>query len=223
MKMKQLGANEDKLEKREEDESENKELADVETDLICNLCGKRFLNSRKYNFERHMETCKKNVSEKPFKCEQCQVARCKTEKLLKHHMKHNCLMKIDTSNEEVSPVIETTSLDLGLEPAQYLAVDVNNVLSETIETTTNASSIGVILETRISTPPGLVNPGMNTCYINAVLQALFHNKNFVKWILSYEKDHGQKCVHSCKLMDLFFLFLISCFHGYFNFIFQTWG
>lgn len=190
----------------------------TEGDFICHLCDKRFLRDRKYNFERHVETCKKNAAKK-FKCEQCHVARCKTKKLLKYHMRHHCTKRspktivlsiepnigqtkeqtfakfeqltVQTARDEIS----SDTIDSNEVPAHY--VDVQTTL-ETDGNSANASDVGVILEANDQIPPGFVNPGTNTCYLNSILQSLFHNRMFVEWILGYEKEHAKSCPHSCE-------------------------
>lgn len=102
--------------------------------------------------------------------------------------------------EEPNVSIEHYDIEEITTTACYMTVKTDDVQAN--EMPTSASEMGVELTKKDWIPPGLVNPGTNTCYLNSVLQSLFHNEIFVKWILNFESSHGKTCTYNCKLTIL---------------------
>lgn len=48
-------------------------------------------------------------------------------------------------------------------------------------------------------PPGFVNPGTNTCYMNSVFQTLLNNEKFTQGLMEYYEKHNGYCYLNCNM------------------------
>lgn len=121
-------------------------------------------------------------------------------------MKHNCTNKIENSVQliTIEPIENIDDLpiesreNLPTESIDNLSTEIINDLGETV----NASNLGVT-PVKDVIPRGFVNPGTNTCYLNSVLQSLFHNQSLVKWLIEFEQLHSKTCEYRCKFIISF--------------------
>lgn len=83
----------------------------------------------------------------------------------------------------------------------------NSVRNLKMENAKNLNDIQAISSYEMKwEPPGFINTRANMCFMNSILQTLFHNNKFTSWLSNYFKRHDGYCYVNCKLNMCLFLF-----------------
>ena len=111
------------------------------------------------------------------------------------------------STPQVADVTDTTPnfpipMDIELEIGS--TYEVGNVLVDAPTESGPDNVEEVQLNQTVWRPPAFTNPQTHSCYMNSVLQCLFHNDEFIRWIMSYYRAHESVCGQDCKFFFLSF-------------------